>query len=188
MYHCDASPKSRRSQRPQRPGWSDLVLQTNPEHLRLHFGNRKTWNRALPGNPGAAAWHQAYAAAHSKFEALLHAAKAANAEDDPPKGQVAASADNQSRMRPRDIAAVAADPLRKIRGEDVEAEFTGLEPLAGNLFGLIGPDWGDKGPEERLKQLTERLGQLEQIDREQVFFLLALLKQKLLEPTLESRR
>ena len=41
---------------------------------------------------------------------------------------------------------------------------------------MIGPDWGDKGPEERLKQLTERLGQLEQSDREQVFFLLALLK------------
>ena len=120
-------------------GGRTLYYRQIPEHLRLHFGNRTTWNRALPGNPGAAAWHQAYAAAHSKFEALLHAAKAANAEDDPPKGQVAASADNQSRMRPRDIAAVAADPprkmLRKIRGEDVEAEFPGLEPLAGTLLG-----------------------------------------------------
>ena len=89
-------------------------------------------------------------------------------------------------MRPRDIAAVAADPLRKIRVEDIEAEFPELEPLIGDLSGLIGLDWVDMGPEERDKRFTERLGQLEQSDREQVFFLAALAKQILLRPTLES--
>ena len=86
------------------------------------------------------AWHQAYALAHSEYEALLQAAKAASAKHNPQKSQVTARADSQSRMRQRDIAAVAADPLRKmlrkIRGEDVEAEFPGLEPLLGKLFGL----------------------------------------------------
>ncbi|QNJ14888.1 phage integrase family protein [Synechococcus sp. A18-46.1] len=119
-----------------------LYYRQIPGRLRPHFDNRRTWNRALPGNPGAAAWHQAYAAAHSEFEDLLRAAKAASGEHCPQRDQVAARTERQSRMRQRDIAAVAADPLRKmlrrIRGGDVEAEFHGLEPLAGKLFGLIG--------------------------------------------------
>ena len=171
-------------------GERTLYYRQIPGRLRPHFDNRRTWNRALPGNPGAAAWHRAYAAAHSEFEDLLQAAKAASAEHDPPKGQVTASADRQFRMRQRDIAAVAADHLRKmlrrIRGEDVEAEFSGLEPLAGKLFGLIGPDWEGMGPDQCLKQLMKRLEQLEQNDREQVIYLVVLMKHTLLETTLAS--
>ena len=149
-----------------------LYYRQIPGRLRPHFDNRRTWNRALPGNPGAAAWHRAYAAAHSEFEDLLQAAKAASAEHDPPKGQFTANAERQFRMRQRDIAAVAADPLRKmlrrIRGEDVEADFSGLEPLCRKLFELIGPDWEGMGRDQCLKQLMKRLEQLEQNDREQV--------------------
>ncbi|WP_042503797.1 hypothetical protein [Parasynechococcus marenigrum] len=93
-------------------------------------------------------------------------------------------------MRQRDIAAVAADPLRKmlrrIRGEDVEADFSGLEPLCRKLFELIGPDWEGMGRDQCLKQLMKRLEQLARNDREQVIYLIVLIKHTLLETTLAS--